>query len=70
MELVRLTRNQRARRFAKTALPDDGIRQLAKLFSDLVNIRNEEVVDRICASPEVSAEQRQAEHAALDGASS
>jgi len=68
MELVRLTRNQSARRFAKTALPDDGIRQLAKLFSDLINIRNEKVVDRICGSGEVSTEQRGAEHAALDKA--
>jgi hypothetical protein len=70
MELVRLTRNKSARRFAKTSTPDEGIRQLAKLFSDLINIRNEEVVDRICGSAEVSTEQRKAEHAALDEAAS
>jgi hypothetical protein len=70
MELIRLTRNKSARRFAKTALPDDGIRQLAKLFSDLINIRNENVVDRICGSAEGSTEQRRAEHAALDKAAS
>jgi hypothetical protein len=70
MELVRLTRNKSARRFAKTSTPDEGIRQLAKLFSDLINIRNEKVVDRICGSAEVSTEQRRAEHAALDGATS
>jgi len=37
--LVQLTRNRSAERFAKTALPDEGIRQLAKLFSDLAKIR-------------------------------
>jgi hypothetical protein len=67
MELVWLTRNQNARRFIETALPDEGIRQLARPFSDLIKIRNEKVVDRICGTAEISTEQRKAEHAALDG---
>ena len=66
MELDRLTRNKSAARFAKTSVSDEVIRHLAKLFSDLINIRNEKVVDRICGSAEVSTEQRTAEHAALD----
>jgi hypothetical protein len=52
MELVRLTRNKSADRFAKTALPDWGIEQLAKLFSDLAKIRCR------ASSAEVSVEQR------------
>ena len=70
MELDRLTRNKSAARFAKTSVSDEVIRHLAKLFSDLINIRNEKVVDRICGSAEISTEQRKAEHAALDGAAS
>jgi hypothetical protein len=68
MELVRLTRNKSAECFAKTALSDENIRHLAKFFADLINIRNEKVVDRICGSAEASTEQRTAEHA--DGAAS
>ena len=70
MELDRLTRNESAGRFAKTSVSDEVIRRLAKLFSDLINIRNEKVVDRICGSAEISTEQRKADHAALDGAAS
>jgi hypothetical protein len=60
LELVRLTRGQGANRFAKTALPDEGIRQLAKLFSDLAKIR----CSGLASSAEVSVEQRKAEHKA------
>jgi hypothetical protein len=70
MELDRLTRYKSAARFAKTSVSDEVIRHLAKLFSDLINIRNEKVVDRICGSAEISTEQRKADHAALDGAAS
>jgi hypothetical protein len=70
MELDRLTRNKSAARFAKTSVSDEVMRRLAKLFSDLINIRNEKVVDRICGSAEISTEQHKAEHAALDGAAS
>jgi hypothetical protein len=70
MELDRLTRNESAGRFAKTSVSDEVIRRLAKLFSDLINIRNEKVVDRICGSAEISTEQHKAEHAALDGVAS
>ena len=66
MELDRLTRNKSAARFAKTSVSDEVIRHLAELFSALINIRNEKVVDRICGSAEISTEQRKAEHAALD----
>jgi ParB-like chromosome segregation protein Spo0J len=68
MELDRLTRNKSASRFAKTSVSDEVIRHLAKLFNDLITIRNEKVVDRICGSAEVSIEQRRTEHAALDEA--
>jgi hypothetical protein len=57
MELVRLTQNKSAKRFAKTALSDDNIGHLAKFFSELVRIRQE-----------VSTKQRTAELAALDEA--
>jgi len=62
--LVQLTRNRSAERFAKTALPDEGIRQLAKLFSDLAKIRCSGLTR--ASSAEVSVEQRKAEHATLD----
>jgi hypothetical protein len=63
MELVRITRNRDAECFAKTALPDENIRHLARFFTDLAKIR------RLTGEPaEVSAEQRKAEHAALDKA--
>jgi hypothetical protein len=67
MELIRLTRNKSAERFAKTALSDDNIRHLAKFFADLCKIRQDSGITR--QSAEVSTEQRRAEHAALDGAS-
>jgi hypothetical protein len=68
MELVRLTRNKGAERFAKTALSDEDIGHLAKFFTDLTRIRQGSGLTR--QSAEVSTEQRKAEHAALDGASS
>jgi hypothetical protein len=39
MELVRLTQNKSAKRFAKTAVSDDDIRHLAKFFGDLLVAR-------------------------------
>jgi|SRR6516164_3945695 hypothetical protein len=64
MELVRLTRNKSAERFAKTALSDDNIRHLAKFFVDLARIRQGSGSTQ--QSAEVSTEQRKVEHAALD----
>ena len=39
LELVRLTRNQKAKRFAKTALSDANIGHLVRFFSELAEIR-------------------------------
>ena len=55
MELVRLTRNKGAERFAKTALPNEIIEYLAKFFADLSKIRQDSGITR--QSAEVSAEQ-------------
>ena len=62
MELVRLTRNKSAERFAKTALSDENIEYLAKFFADLAKIRQGS------GSTRQSAEQRKVEYAALDEA--
>jgi len=61
MELVRLTRNKSAARFAKTSLSDGDIRQLATFFAALLESKHHQ--DK---STEVSIEQRKAEHAMLD----
>jgi hypothetical protein len=61
MELVRLTRNKGAKRFAKTAVSDEDIIHLFKLFTNLVRIRQRSGLTR--QSAEVSTEQPKAQHA-------
>ena len=60
MELVRLTRNKSAFRFAKTTVPNEDIGHLAKFFTDLTKITG--ITQQ---SAEVSTDQRTADHAVL-----
>jgi hypothetical protein len=57
MDLVRITQNKSAERFVKTSVAIENIRHLAKFFDDLVVAKTAEVT-----------KERQAQHAALNGA--
>jgi hypothetical protein len=74
-EVIRLTKNRAARRFAKTSVPADDLARLGKLFSDLANLKETRgskptVTVASCGnatvSPEESAEKMKAKHAALE----
>jgi hypothetical protein len=77
MGLIRTTKNREAKRFAKTAVPADDLARLGKLLTDLANLKKSGAFKptatvisygNVAVSPEQSAEEMKAKHAALDAA--
>jgi len=72
LELHRITKNKPGKRFVKTLVPADDLARLGKLLTDIANSKNSSAsspsptMGSATASPEQSAEQMKAKHAALD----
>jgi hypothetical protein len=76
VEVIRITKTRKAKHFAKTTVPADDLARLGKLLTDLANLKESVVkptptvisYGNVAVSPEQSAEDMKAKHAALDAA--
>jgi hypothetical protein len=76
VDLLRRIAKRQPERFARTSIAEDDLAKIGKFFTDLANLKKSAAKPPIrlvatgknAASPEQSAEEMKAKHAALDAA--